>query len=70
MQDVRGSGLLCGVQLDQASGPVVEKAREKGVIVITAGAGDVVRLVPPLNCLDEEIDVVVEVLSECFGELS
>jgi acetylornithine aminotransferase len=58
------------VQLDQASGPVVEKAREKGVIVITAGAGDVVRLVPPLNCLDEEIDVVVEVLSECFGELS
>ena len=69
VQDVRGSGLICGVQLDQAAGGVVEKAREAGVIVITAGAGDVIRLVPPLTCLDEEIDTVVGVIAKCLSEL-
>jgi acetylornithine/succinyldiaminopimelate/putrescine aminotransferase len=70
LQEIRGSGLICGVQMDGQAGLIVEKAREMGVLVITAGAGDVVRLVPPLVCLDEEIDVVVEVLAECLGELS
>ena len=69
MQEVRGSGLLVGVQLDQAAGSIVSKAREQGVIVITAGAGDVVRLAPPLTCLDEEIDVVVDVLGQCIASL-
>jgi len=57
------------VQLDQPAGPIVEKARQEGVIVITAGAGDVIRLVPPLTCLDEEIDTVVEVVAKCLSEL-
>jgi acetylornithine aminotransferase len=69
VQEVRGSGLLVGVQLDQPAGDVVAKAREEGVIVITAGKGDVIRLAPPLVCLDEEIDTVVEVLAKCINDL-
>lgn len=66
---MRGSGLLCGVQLDQAAGGVVNAAREQGVIVITAGAGDVIRFAPPLVCFDDEIDTVVEVVSDCINAL-
>lgn len=69
MQEVRGSGLLVGVQLDVPGGGVVEAARERGVIVITAGAGDVVRIVPPLTCTDAEIDHCAAVLARCIGEL-
>jgi acetylornithine/succinyldiaminopimelate/putrescine aminotransferase len=67
---VRGLGLLVGLQLDQAAGDIAEKAREQGVLVITAGAGDVIRLVPPLVCLDEEINVVVEIIAKCINDLS
>lgn len=69
LQEVRGSGLLVGIQLSKAAGGIVSAARANGVIVITAGAGDVVRLVPPLNCTDEEIDECVKVLAECISEL-
>lgn len=64
VKEVRGVGLICGVQLDRMAGPVVEAARERGLLVITAGAGDVVRLVPPLTVTDEEIAECVEVLSK------
>lgn len=69
LQEVRGEGLLVGVQLDTSAGPVVTAARNKGVIAITAGAGDVVRLVPPLTCTDDEIDTAVKVIGECINEL-
>ena len=69
VQEVRGSGLLVGMQLSKAAGGVVGAARAKGVIVITAGAGDVMRLVPPLTCTDEEIDECVGVLAECIADL-
>ncbi len=41
-------GLLVGVQLDIPAGPVVDAAREMGVLAITAGNGNIIRLVPPL----------------------
>ena len=44
-------------------------ARSRGLIVITAGKGDVVRLVPPLIVSDEEIDAAIRVLSEVLGEV-
>lgn len=69
MQEVRGSGLLVGVQLDVPGGGVVSAARDRGVIVITAGAGDVVRIVPPLTCTDAEIDLCASVLADCISEL-
>jgi acetylornithine aminotransferase len=63
VKEVRGLGLLVGVQLDEMAGKVVEAARAAGVLVITAGKGDVIRLVPPLVATDEEIDQVCEVLA-------
>lgn len=55
-RQVRGLGLLVGIQLDVMAGPAVEAARKAGLLIITAGKGDVVRLVPPLVITNEEID--------------
>jgi acetylornithine/succinyldiaminopimelate/putrescine aminotransferase len=69
VKEARGVGLLCGLQLDMPAGPVVAAAREMGVLAITAGAGDVVRLVPPLVVTEAEIDKCVEVLGKAIAQL-
>ncbi|MCB0013680.1 MAG: aminotransferase class III-fold pyridoxal phosphate-dependent enzyme, partial [Anaerolineales bacterium] len=66
--DVRGMGLMVGVQLNTAVAPIVPKAAAKGVLVINAGE-DVIRLVPPLIINKEQIDEAVSVLSELVAEL-
>ena len=48
----------------QMAGPLCEKARDLGLIVITAGKGDVVRLVPPLIVTEAEIDQAIATLVE------
>ena len=48
----------------QAAGPLVEKCRDMGLIVITAGKGDVVRLVPPLIVSEAEIDQAIATIAE------
>lgn len=70
VKEVRGLGLLVGVQLDFMAGPVVEAARKAGLLIITAGKGDVVRLVPPLVVTDEEIDQCATVLGKLLAEVS
>jgi acetylornithine aminotransferase len=67
--EVRGVGLLVGVQLDVMAGKVVEAARAEGLLIITAGKGDVVRLVPPLVISDEEIDHCCRVLAGVLARL-
>lgn len=51
------------------AGKLVEAARNRGVIVITAGKGDIVRLVPPLVVTEEEIDACCRVLGEVAREV-
>jgi acetylornithine/N-succinyldiaminopimelate aminotransferase len=60
---VRGRGLLLGVQLDAAPGPLVTAAREQGVIVGPAG-NNTLRLAPPLIISDAEIDELCAALAK------
>ena len=48
------------------AGKVCNIARDLGLIVITAGPGDVVRLVPPLTISKEDIDIAVGILKKAF----
>ena len=48
IREVRGAGLLVGVQLTVDPGPLVERARDEGVLVVPA-ADHVVRFLPPLT---------------------
>jgi acetylornithine/LysW-gamma-L-lysine aminotransferase len=66
IREVRGLGLMLGIELKEKAGPYVQKLTEKGVIVLLAGA-TVIRLLPPLVITKEEIDTVVEALKETLG---
>jgi acetylornithine aminotransferase len=69
VKEIRGCGLLIGVQLDVPAGSLVDVARKEGVLIITAGKGDVVRMVPPLTITDEELAYAADVLARCIHVL-
>ena len=69
VKDVRGMGLMVGVELDIDGRPVVEKMLEKGVLSNCA-SGNVMRLVPPLVITEEEIDRLVDALVESIKEVT
>lgn len=67
--EVRGKGLMIGVELNQAGAPVVAGMLEKGIICGPAGT-NVVRFLPPLIVSNEEIDHVVDALDAVLATLS
>jgi acetylornithine/N-succinyldiaminopimelate aminotransferase len=66
-ESVRGSGLLVGVKCVVTAGDVVAKAREKGLLVLTAG-DNVLRILPPLVAGEKEIDEAVGILGKVASE--
>lgn len=65
--EVRGAGLMWGIELNVDAGPVVEAAMKRGLLVNRTG-GTVVRLLPPLVITEGEIDRAVDMLDATFGE--
>jgi acetylornithine/N-succinyldiaminopimelate aminotransferase len=62
-REVRGLGLMIGLDLDADCKQVVQKAREGGVLLNNTG-DHTLRLVPPLVVTKEQIDRVVKVIGE------
>jgi acetylornithine/LysW-gamma-L-lysine aminotransferase len=67
IREVRGLGLMIGIELKEKAGPYVQKLMEQGVIALLAGA-TVIRLLPPLVISKEEIDTVVSVLKDLLSD--
>jgi len=65
---VRGLGLLLGLVLDVPALPLQKKLQEKGLLAL-ATAGNVLRLLPPLNVAQEEIDQALKLIGEACEEL-
>ena len=67
---IRGRGLLRGLGFKNEAHPgqIVQLARERGVLVLTAGK-DAVRLVPSLNVGKNEVDMAIDVLEGCLTAL-
>ncbi|SDA54305.1 acetylornithine transaminase [Methanobrevibacter millerae] len=61
--DVRGKGLMVGLELTEPGAKYVDKLREKGFL-INCTADKVLRFVPPLIITKEEIDQFVKALDE------
>ncbi len=61
--EVRGKGLMIGVEMNYKCGDIVDFAREHGVLV-NCTSDSVLRLVPPLVITKEQIDTVVDVLEQ------
>jgi acetylornithine/succinyldiaminopimelate/putrescine aminotransferase len=68
IQEVRGRGLMLGVQLDMPAGPVVQAGYKHGLLLLNAGA-DVLRLVPPLIISKDEIDIAIDRLAAVLAEV-
>lgn len=66
VREVRGCGLMRGLDLDRPAAPVVDAARERGLLV-NGTARTVVRLLPPLTITEAEIDLAVERLGAALA---
>jgi adenosylmethionine-8-amino-7-oxononanoate aminotransferase len=67
--EVRGVGLMLGVELEEGidAAPVATRALERGVVV--RASGQKIVMSPPLVIEDEQADRVVDTLLESLGEL-
>ncbi len=63
LREVRGLGLMVGVELKTKSAPYLAALAERGVLALSAGA-TVMRFLPPLVISAEEIETVVEQVAE------
>ncbi|MDR0374306.1 MAG: aspartate aminotransferase family protein [Treponema sp.] len=63
VKDVRGKGLMIGVDIEREAWGVMEKALEKGVLLLSAGA-KTLRFLPPYIISDEEIEDGLRILEE------
>lgn len=63
---VTGRGLMLGVLTEKPAGDVIAALRDEGVLVIKAK--DKVRLLPPLNITDDEIDFAVRAIKKVCAQ--
>ncbi|MCB0595036.1 MAG: aspartate aminotransferase family protein [Lewinellaceae bacterium] len=68
LKQIRGLGLMIGVEFDFETKPLVLKMMEHGVLA-NATAGTVLRLVPPLIISFEELERVVDVIALSLKEI-
>ena len=61
----RGVGLMQGLECAQPVGEVINRAVEKGLLLINAGT-NIIRFIPPLIVSKQEIDDMIAILDTCF----
>ena len=66
IKNIRGRGLMWGVELTGPAAPVVTAARERYLLILSAGP-NVLRLLPPLVIEDADIDRGLAVLTEVLA---
>lgn len=64
---VKGLGFLVGIELTEPVGPWIDRFREKGILVLSAGA-NVLRVLPPLTTTKEELNQFVNAFHEIETE--
>jgi aminotransferase, acetylornithine/succinylornithine family len=68
VKEVRGQGLLLGMELTKPGTPAVDDCRANGVI-INCTMGNVLRFVPPLIITESDVDTVVAALDAALGRM-
>ena len=68
IREIRGMGLMIGVELAVDGTPVVDGCRRRGVL-INCTVGKVLRLVPPLTVTEREVDEFVSCLDQVLEEV-
>ncbi|MPW26634.1 acetylornithine/succinylornithine family transaminase [Alkalibaculum sp. M08DMB] len=68
IKDVRGIGLIQGIELTIPVSDIVGACMEKGLLLVPSGA-NVIRFVPPLIITDEQIDEGISILESVLEEI-
>ena len=66
--EIRGKGLMVGIELNMKCSSIVDYAREHGVL-LNCTSESVLRFVPPLTITKEQIDRVIEVVAQGIKEI-
>jgi acetylornithine/LysW-gamma-L-lysine aminotransferase len=66
VREVRGMGLMTGIEMKQKVAPYIKALQEKNIIALNAGM-TVIRLLPPLVISYQQIDKVVDTLAEVLS---
>ena len=69
VSEVRGKGLLIGMELTRDGDMIVRECLEKGVL-INCTAGTVLRFIPPLIVQQKDINRLIETLDEVFRKIA
>ncbi len=64
IRDIRGNGLMIGIELDRPCTELAILAKVKGILLNVTGEGRIVRLLPPLILSDSEASLIVGVVSK------
>jgi acetylornithine aminotransferase len=67
VKEIRGKGLMIGIELEYACGELVQQALERGVL-INVTVDNVIRLLPPLNFKREEAELLLATLAPLITE--
>ena len=63
VSEIRGKGLMIGIECKEDVSSIVTSLIEKGLLVLNAGPS-VIRLLPPLIVTEQEIDLAVQLIAE------
>ncbi len=59
VREIRGKGLMIGIEMDSPCTELVQKAQDRGLLINVA-VDNVIRLLPPLTITDEEADQICD----------
>jgi acetylornithine/LysW-gamma-L-lysine aminotransferase len=66
IREIRGLGLMIGIEMKQKVAPYIQELQKKKIIALNAGM-TVIRLLPPLVISYEQIDCLVDALTELLA---
>jgi acetylornithine/LysW-gamma-L-lysine aminotransferase len=66
IREIRGLGLMIGIEMKEKAGPLAQAMLQEGVLVLLAGS-TVLRFLPPLVITQQEIDTVVAALARVLA---
>ncbi len=66
VKEARGRGLMWGIELNEIAAPIVAAARERHLLVLTAGP-TVIRIVPPLTISRDDLERGATILAEVLA---
>ncbi len=67
VKEHRGIGLMQGLECNGSVGEIIQRAIQKGLLLINAGP-NIIRFIPPLIAGREDVDAMAKILDECLSE--